>query len=76
MEGGVQNRKSGRSGTSKGSLTRTTVVLSEELDRNIEVLCSIERRPKGEVIAAAIKQFLERKGLQPDKSPKGVNVIY
>lgn len=72
----MQNKKSERRIAAKPSLTRTTIVLPEELDRNIEVLCSIERRPKGEVIASAIKQFLERKGLQPDKSPKGVNVIY
>jgi hypothetical protein len=60
----------------KQSVTRTTVVLPKVLDQNIEVLCSIEGKPKGEIIAAALKQFLEKKGLQPEKSPKSVSVIY
>ena len=71
----MENKKI-RGATEKQSVTRTTIILPRVLDQNIEVLCSIEGKQKGEVIATALKQFLEKKGLQPDKTPKNVSVIY
>jgi hypothetical protein len=70
----MESRKNLR-GSAVKTVIRTTVVLPKVLDQNIELLCMIEGKPKGELIATALKQFLEQKGMQPDKPPN-INVIY
>jgi hypothetical protein len=56
--------------------TRTTLVLPETLDQNLE-LCAVKfGMPKGEIIKEALSNFLKEKGLQPDRRPKKVSIEY
>lgn len=54
----------------RGQTKRTTLVLPESLDENLEVYALQAGLPKGEVIKKVLTQFLSEKGLQPDKRPR------
>jgi hypothetical protein len=56
--------------------TRTTLVLPETLDQNLELFAVKTGLPKGEIIKKVLSDFLTTQGLQPDKRPKSINVVY
>ena len=48
---------------------RTTIILTEAIDRNLEVLAALTGRGKGEVIREALSAYLQGHGLKPEKLP-------
>jgi hypothetical protein len=57
---------------------RTTVVLPIALDRNLEIYCAKTGKGKSKVIERILFDFLAAEGLQPDRTPKSIelNVSY
>jgi hypothetical protein len=66
----VETTRHGR--REKPALVRTTLVLPHTLDLNLEVLCATQGLSKSEAVKMALTQFLEERGLQPDKTPRTV----
>jgi hypothetical protein len=60
----------------QGKITRTTLVIPETLDQNLELYALQAGLPKGEVVKRVLIDFLTAKGLQPDKRPRSINVSY
>jgi hypothetical protein len=56
--------------------TRTTLVIPETLDQNLELYAVKAGLPKGEVIKRVLAEFLTKQGFQPDKHPKSIDVSY
>lgn len=56
--------------------TRTTLVLPETLDQNLELFAVKAGMPKGEIIKQLLSEFLIKQGLQPDKRPRSIDVVY
>jgi hypothetical protein len=56
-------------------MTRTTLVLPETVDQNLELWCALNRRSKADAVKEALTLFLTSRGLQPDKRPR-VEVMY
>ena len=70
---GIQQTGGASSGTpdrGNGSRIRTTLVLSSTLDRNLELYCLTQGIQKGQVMEAALTEYLTAKGMQPDKAPR------
>jgi hypothetical protein len=63
-------------GASTGRTTRTTIVLPETLDQNLELFSVRVGLPKGEIIKRVLAEYLKKEGLQPDKRPKSIQVSY
>ena len=55
---------------------RTTIVLPEPLDQNLELYALKSGIPKGEVIKRVLSQHLIQQGLQPDRTPRTIEVAY
>jgi 6-phosphogluconolactonase/glucosamine-6-phosphate isomerase/deaminase len=55
---------------SKAAQVRTTLVLPDVLDRNLEIWCALNGRSKADVVKEALSSFLSQRGLQPDKRPR------
>ncbi len=62
--------KKSHQGTDAPTLIRTTFIIPDTLDQNIEVLCAMNRLNKTEVVRTALSEFLMKHGLNPDKKPK------
>ena len=72
----MQNGHRTAGGSLRAETVRTTLVLPATIDQNLEVLCAMRGVAKGEVIKTALFDFLSKQGLQPDKSPKDISVVY
>jgi hypothetical protein len=59
-----------------GGMARTTAVLPTALNENWEVCALRQGVPKNEVLVKALSEYLSRQGLQPDKRPKTIEIIY
>jgi transposase InsO family protein len=57
------------------SVVRTTLVLPDVLDRNLEVWCAMNGRSKGDAVKEALTVFLTQRGLRPNKRPR-VEISY
>ena len=55
---------------------RTTIVLPEALDQNLELYALQKGVPKVEVIKHALHEHLTAEGLQPGRSPRNIEVKY
>lgn len=55
---------------------RTTIVLPEYLYWTLSAWCARERLRKGDGIVELLKAGLTAKGLQPDKTPKKITIVY
>lgn len=53
---------------------RTTIVLPMALDRNLEIYCAKVGTGKSKIIEKVLFEFLSAEGLQPDRTPKSVEV--
>jgi hypothetical protein len=53
---------------------RTTIVLPQALDRNLEIYCAKVGTGKSKVIEKILFEFLTKEGLHPDRTPKSVEV--
>jgi len=51
---------------------RTTLVLPDTLDRNLEVMCAVMGLNKSQAVRDALTEFLIKHGFQPDKKPRTV----
>lgn len=49
---------------------RVTMIIPYELDRNVEAYSVREGMKKTDVVAAAIREFLHKRALQPNRAPK------
>jgi hypothetical protein len=56
--------------------TRTTLVLPETLDLNLELFAVKSGLSKGEAIKKVLAEYLRKEGFQPDKRPKSVDIVY
>jgi hypothetical protein len=56
-------------------IIRTTLVLPDTLDRNLEVWCTMNGCSKAEAVKAALHSFLSDRGMDPDKHPR-LHVAY
>jgi len=63
-------------GRANRATTRTTLVLPEVLDQNLELFAVKAGIPKGEIIKQLLTDFLTKQGFQPDKRPRSIDVIY
>jgi len=57
-------------------LTRTTIFLTENLSRNLDLLAIQEGKSKGELIREVMSRYLREHGFHPDRRPARVNVEY
>ena len=48
---------------------RVTLFVSPTVDQNIEFYAMLNRKTKADVIDAALRDYLERKGFKPDLAP-------
>lgn len=55
---------------------RTTVIFPENLFRNLKFYSVNNNVEMGEVIREATREFLKKKGYQPDKELKGIKPVY
>ena len=58
-----------------GQVRRTTLVLPESLDENLEAYALRSGITKSQVIKRLLREFLIENGLQPDKKPR-VQISY
>ena len=56
-------------------ITRTTVFLTDVLNENLDALALTTGEAKGEIVRKALSEYMEKKGMQPDKRPK-IKVSY
>ena len=54
----------------KQQTTRTSVVLDPPLLENLKCLAQKSRKPQGQIIRDALRDYLEKQGLKPDRFPK------
>jgi hypothetical protein len=76
---GVQPQMHGSSSATETKPSRTlrvTLTLPETLDQNLELYALKSGALKSEVIKSVLREFLERKGLQPDRRPKSIDIVY
>jgi len=55
---------------SAGKKVRIGVIVPETLDKNLEAFCLKAGISKQEALRTALHQFLQKKGMDPDKLPK------
>ena len=55
---------------------RTTLILPENLAKNLKFYSANNGVKEGEIIKEALRDFLKKKGYQPDKAPKGSKPVY
>ena len=53
---------------------RTTIVLPQALDRNLEIYCAKTGTGKSKVVEKILFDSLTAEGLQPDRTPTSVEV--
>lgn len=56
--------------TNGRSVTRTTIVIPTTLDQNLQALGLTNGETKNQMITAALRKYVEEKGLRPDQSPR------
>ncbi len=56
-------------GRDPNRLKRVTLIIPDVLDVNLEYFCSLEDRLKKDVIAQALRDYLNEQGLNPDTYP-------
>jgi hypothetical protein len=55
---------------------RTTAILPTALNENWEAYALREGLAKNQVLVQALSEFLREKGLQPDRRPRTIEIIY
>ncbi len=60
----------------EGVMTRTTILIPQAVDQNLEVYALNAKTSKGDVITKLLVSFLRQNGFQPDKIPKEIRPVY
>jgi hypothetical protein len=76
QESDSARESSAQPATTNSSVARTTAILPAALNENWEVCALQEGVPKNEVLVRALREYLIGKGLQPDKRPKTISIVY
>lgn len=62
-------------GNGGGGVTRTTVFLPNVLNENLTCLALQNDVPKAEIVRQALAEYMQKKGIKPDKKPK-ITITY
>jgi hypothetical protein len=54
----------------KTKFTRTTIFMTDVLNRNLDAFALTTGEAKGEIVRKAVSEYLEKRGFTPNKTPK------